>query len=206
MVPVVDTLTGEDVLNPGKEDDLPKPDATAEVWQKLKEWLEQWGQGNRDLIDGKLDQIPGAIEDGINKTLPGAVDQAVNDALPGALDNALADALPATGSALGDQTVNEVMNEPDSLGAVFISKFPFSIPWDLAKAIGLLAAQPVTPHWEIDFFSSVSDVYGGFGGGDTTIVIDLEPFDLLAQICRWMETLIFIYALASGTKQYIWTA
>lgn len=146
----------------------------------------------KDLINTRAE----ALEVGI-----AGVDSKI-DALPGAI----ADALPITGAIAGDQVVADTLAEPDSLGAVFISKFPFCIPWDLAKAINLLAAQPVTPHWEIDFFSGVADVFGGFGGGDTTIVIDLGQFDLLAQICRWTETVIFIYALASGTKRYIWPA
>lgn len=193
VVPIAETLTGEDVLNPGKEEDLPKPDATAEVWQKLKDWLEQWGQENRDLVDGKLDQIPGAV------------DQALNDALPGALDNALSDALPATGSKIGDQTVNEVMTEPDSLGAVLISKFPFSIPWDVAKAISLLAAPPVTPRWEVDFLAPMSDMVGGWQGS-TAIVLDFGEYPIIGITTRWLSTLMFVYALATCTKRYIWTA
>lgn len=113
--------------------------------------------------------------------------------------------MPITGAAVGDQVVGEAMAEPESLGAVFISKFPFSIPWDVAKAIQLLAAPPVTPYWEVDFMQPIAGRVGGFQGS-TTIVIDFGEYPIVGIATRWFSTLMFVYALASGTKKLIWTA
>lgn len=123
----------------------------------------------------------------------------------GEISQAITDALPITGAAVGDQVVGEAMTEPDSLGAVFISKFPFSIPWDVAKAIQLLAAPPVTPYWEVDFMQPIAGRVGGFRGS-TTIVIDFGEYPIVGIATRWTSTLLFVYALAMGTKKLIWTA
>lgn len=133
-----------------------------------------------------------------------------NPAVPGTgvtaadIEKAIANALPITGAIAGDQVVEEAMTEPDSLGAVFISKFPFCIPWDVAKAITLLAVPPTPPKFEFNMYSAMEG-YGGFHC-DTLVVIDFEPLEPAAAIVRWASTLGFVYALAMGTKRLIWTA
>lgn len=123
------------------------------------------------------------------------------DALPGAI----ADALPITGAIAGDQVVADTLAEPDSLGAVFISKFPFCIPWDIVKAIQLLAAPPVTPRWELDFMQPIAGRVGGFQGS-TKLVLDFSEYPIVGVATRWVSTVLFVYALASGTKRLLWTA
>jgi hypothetical protein len=86
-----------------------------------------------------------------------------------------------------------------------VTKFPFSIPWDFARAVGLLAAPPVTPHWEIDFMAPLAHRVGGWAD-DTTITIDLGQFEALAAFCRWVETIVFCAGLAMATKRLLWTA
>ncbi len=140
------------------------------------------------ILDG-LEGIEGKV---------GSLSQDIADAIAGAW--------PITGSLAGDQTVEQVMTEPDSLGAVFISKFPFSIPWDIYKAIKLLAAPPVTPYWEVDIYAPMEGFMGFHAKGSTAFVIDFTRFEFLGQLCRWTSTLFFIYALATATKRYIWTA
>lgn len=124
---------------------------------------------------------------------------------PSQITQAVKDALPVTGSQLGDDVLEETLGEPDTLGGVIITKFPFSIPWDIAKAIELLAAPPKTPRFEFDFFGPMDDLVGGFPG-DTTIVIDFAEYEIVGVATRWLSTVFFIYALASGTKRMLWTS
>ena len=132
-----------------------------------------------------------------------------NPAVPGIsageITGAIEAALPVTGAVAGDAVVGEALAEPDSLGAVFVSKFPFSIPWDVGRAIKLLAAPPVTPRWELDFMAPIAYRVGGFEG-DTTVVLDFSDYEIIGQVTRWVSTLMFVYALATGTKRLIWTA
>ena len=123
----------------------------------------------------------------------------------GEITGAIEAALPVTGAVAGDAVVGEALAEPDSLGAVFTSKFPFSIPWDVGRAIKLLAAPPVTPRWELDFMAPIAYRVGGFKG-DTTVVLDFSDYEIIGQVTRWVSTLMFVYALATGTKRLIWTA
>lgn len=92
-----------------------------------------------------------------------------------------------------------------ALGAALVSRFPFSIPWDIARGVQLLAAPAKAPYWELDLFAPISYRVGGWQG-DTTIVIDFSEFDVIGQLCRWMSTIGFCLLLASGTKRLIWTA
>lgn len=158
-----------------KEDENNKPGAVTAPWDRVLDGI----QG----VANKVGAIPGAVSDALTGTMAGVISKA--DAQQQAVENSLA--------------------EPDDLGAVFISKFPFCIPWDVAKAVGLLAAPPVTPRWEMDFMEPIGQRIGGFQG-DTTVVIDFGEYPILGIATRWFSTLMFVYALASGTKKLIWTA
>ena len=113
--------------------------------------------------------------------------------------------VPGEQTQVGDIALEDIQAQQASLGAVFISKFPFSIPWDFAAAVELLAAPPKTPHWEVDFMAPLEHRVGSWAG-DTTIVIDFSDFEILGQLCRWVTTIMFCAALISGTKRLIWTA
>lgn len=92
-----------------------------------------------------------------------------------------------------------------ALSAALVSRFPFSIPWDVAKGVELLAAPAKAPYWEVDLFEPIAYRVGGWKG-DTTIVIDMSQFEIIGQLSRWTSTIGFCLILASGTKRLIWTA
>lgn len=92
-----------------------------------------------------------------------------------------------------------------ALGAALVSRFPFSIPWDVAKGVQLLAAPAQAPYWEVDLLAPISYRVGGWQG-DTTIVIDMSEFEIIGQLSRWASTIGFCLLLAAGTKRLIWTA
>lgn len=92
-----------------------------------------------------------------------------------------------------------------ALGEALTRRFPFSIPWDIARGITLLAAPAKTPHFEVDFYAPISDLVGGWQGS-TTIVLDFSQFESLGRLSRWTSTIGFCLFLASATKRFIWTA
>lgn len=111
-----------------------------------------------------------------------------------------------------DPTVSE--DTPDiedlglpELGAALITRFPFSIPWDVARAIKLIAAPAEAPYWEVDFLSVIGHRFPR-GLGDTKIVLDFgEPkYEIIGIASRWTSTIGFCLALAAATKRFIWTA
>lgn len=92
-----------------------------------------------------------------------------------------------------------------ALGEALTRRFPFSIPWDIARGITLLAAPAKTPHFEVDFYAPISGRVGGWQG-DTTLVLDFSEFEVLGRLSRWTSTIGFCLFLASATKRFIWTA
>lgn len=133
--------------------------------------------------------------------------------ITGVLDDVLAGELAPTMEAVKEGTENPPVEElPDvgelglsALGEALTSRFPFSIPWDIAKAIRLLAAPEKAPYFEVDFLEPLADDVGGWQGS-TAIVLDFSQYAILGQLSRWTSTIGFCLALASGTKRLIWTA
>lgn len=105
---------------------------------------------------------------------------------------------------VGDVALEDVAAQQESLGAVFVSKFPFCIPWDMYNAVKLLAAPAKTPYWEVDFLAPISSRVGGWRG-NTKVVIDMGEYEIIGQLCRWVSTILFCATLISGTKKLIWT-
>lgn len=110
-----------------------------------------------------------------------------------------------TKTEVGDIALEDIQAQEQALGMVFISKFPFSIPWDVFKAVQLLAAPAEAPYWEVDFLAPMEHRVGAWQG-DTTVVIDMGEYPIIGQVCRWASTFMFVWALMLGTKRLIWTA
>ena len=108
---------------------------------------------------------------------------------------------------VGDATIGQIQTatQDSTLQALLITRFPFSIPWDFYNALKLLAAPPKVPYWEVDFMAPIAHRVGGWKG-DTKIVIDFSEYELLGQLSRWLTTIMFVAALAMGTKKLMWTA
>lgn len=159
--------------------------------------------------------IPGELTEGQDLALDvGAVEgMEIQDILQDILDAILAGDLAASAEAVEaqpEQPPEEDIKDIDglglpALGAALITRFPFSIPWDIAKGIKLLAAPPKAPYFEVDFFAPIADRVGGWQGS-TKIVLDFSQFEILGQLSRWTSTVGFCLMLAGATKRFIWTA
>lgn len=77
---------------------------------------------------------------------------------------------------------------PESITA----KFPFCIPFDIARCLRLFStSQREAPKWECDL---------KYGSSTYHVVIDLEPFNDLANFIRPLEYILFLVGLAIGTR------
>jgi hypothetical protein len=90
--------------------------------------------------------------------------------------------------------------------------FPFSIPFDITRAIGSLRVPPQAPRFEIDFEGTIYDVNVlaaelGLPGGNLpdafVMVLDMEYFDPVAQVIRWTVWLSFFVGLMYATSKVI---
>lgn len=148
-------------------------------------------------------------------TIPGLDTEiaGINELLHAILDKLAANEL-TTSATIAQQPTPEQPDEekPDlsglglpALGAALVTRFPFSIPWDVVKGIKLVAAPAEAPRWEVDFLAPIAGRVGGWKGS-TKVVIDMGQYEIIGQVCRWTSMIGFCLILASGTKKLIWTA
>lgn len=143
-----------------------------------------------------------ALSDTITDTFPATADitAAITDTKIGVKDSV--DALP--GSIANSMVVagtKELTNTKDESSFAFTnplsSRFPFSIPWDIAGCITLLKSDPVEPVWKIPF-----KVENNVVKINEEFVIDLsgEQWQTLVKIIRAFILIIFVASLAAVTR------
>lgn len=82
----------------------------------------------------------------------------------------------------------------DSYAIDLTSFFPFCIPFDLYDFLSLFLAEPEAPHFEFDIdFPYMNEPWH--------LVIDLSPWDGVAQLLRRLELLLFIVGLGMVTRE-----
>ena len=102
---------------------------------------------------------------------------------------------PGEGTDTDKPSVNWPSAGDISLPKLIISKFPFCIPFDVARLIGLLEADPKTPVFHVPL--KVGTIL------DEEIVLDLSQWDNAVRIIRWGELIAFVAGLVLVTRNYI---
>ena len=111
------------------------------------------------------------------------------------LENVAADSLV--------EVAPETMLNDDTLLGLFISKFPWCIPFDLYFAISAFAADPVAPEFEVNLFEGVR--WEGLALSGTEMTLSFEAFEKVAAVTRWSTLIVFCAGLAMITKRMIWS-
>lgn len=86
------------------------------------------------------------------------------------------------------------------VGNLFTTKFPFSIPWDLAKQLSIFNVSPEAPKFVIDspnFFKWGSFHYS------INFTVDLGLFDPVAIALRWIGTIAFDVGCILGLRKFM---
>lgn len=166
----------------------------------------------QELPEGQVIKIDTGIESLSADDQQATADLIMQTAIDGALDPVV--------TVEADPTVTpepEPSPDPDApelpsnlgdLGAALTTRFPFSIPWDIARAIKLIAAPAKAPYWEVDFLAPIAYRLPEGWKGSTKIVLDFgQPeYEIIGIASRWTSTIGFCLALAAATKRFIWTA
>lgn len=81
-------------------------------------------------------------------------------------------------------------------GMDFTRKFPFSIPWDVARQLSVFDVSPKTPVWSFDktFYFNDYPIRMNFD-------LDFSMFDGLAVVVRWILLIMFDIGLALGIRK-----
>ena len=103
--------------------------------------------------------------------------------------------MPCEGTDTDIPCVNWPSAGDISLPKLIISKFPFCIPFDVARLIGLLEADPKTPIFHVPL--KVGTIL------DEEIVLDLSQWDYAVRLIRWGELIVFVAGLVLVTRNYI---
>ena len=176
----------------------------------------QMTDGTMSLVGDTNISIPadGNTSADTNISWGGSIGLTVEQAAQMILDKVAANELSVTVTMANEavenpaasQTIEDV-NELGlpSLGTYFTTRFPFSIPWDVVRAVKLLAAPAEAPYFEVDFLAPLADDVGGWEG-DTTIVLDFGQYPIIGQVTRWASLIGFCILLAVATKKLVWTA
>lgn len=143
---------------------------------------------NRDTnVDTGTDE--GAGEGTITDTETGTLTGSVT------IENVAADSLV--------EVKPESLVDDDTLTGLFVTKFPWCIPFDLYFAISAFAADPVTPEFEIDLFEGVS--WDSLDLSGTEMTLSFEAFERVAAVTRWSTLIVYCAGLAMITKRMIWS-
>ena len=95
-----------------------------------------------------------------------------------------------------DELVNNAITKFKAPVELLITKFPFSIPWDMLIILEFFAEAPDVPYFEIPF---VLESYGI----DYTVVVDLSKFEPLSKLSRILLTILYIIGLMKVTTKII---
>ena len=195
---------------PVPSEDWENPDASASLDPEYEAPIEI-PETKQMVIDAGAGA--GATEDTVynlvfNQIADGTLDPSyeVEDVDPGTEDPD-PEPEPDPGDDPGSGT--EDFPDPESLGLADLgealtTRFPFSIPWDLYRAVKLLVAPAEAPYFEIDFLQPIAYRLPKGWQGSTTIVFDMAEYELIGQVSRWTSTVGFCLALIAGSKRYIW--
>lgn len=86
-----------------------------------------------------------------------------------------------------------------NMGADVSGKFPFSLPGDIGKLFGVLNAEPIRPHFEMDF--DLSKV--GIPGEPIHWDLNVEQWDNGAAVVKTALYIAFLIGLVFITKQFM---
>ena len=70
--------------------------------------------------------------------------------------------------------------------------FPFCLPRDFVRGMQLFSAKPETPHFECEI---KVPAFLNIPAQTWNIVVDLERFEMLARITRWLSFISFSFLL-----------
>lgn len=130
-----------------------------------------------------------------------AVSQAVNNwENPGNIPEPEPEPNPDPDPEPEPQPVPEPVPNDEYLGNFLLpetitTKFPFCIPFDVARCLRLFSTSArEAPRWECDL---------GYGSSTYHVVIDLSMFNDVANFIRPLEYILFLVGLAVGTRALI---
>lgn len=153
-------------------------------------------------IDDSFIAAIALLQEGIADGIATVADSSI--AMPTTDDYAVVTDIPAIAAIVGTVAVAipdvipikfphiEIYKVP----TLITTKFPFSIPWDLTRAITMMSVPAVTPVFIIPFVIERLGI-------NETVEIDFAQFEIIAKITRWFILVLFMIGLILATRGLI---
>lgn len=186
-------VSGNDVSGNGVSGNDAPSDGTSwfqKIYDKLSE-IKRAIIGNT-VVGGLGDLLSTAVDKLVD--LADTVKDSVVSVVPEVTD-AVSDILDGTEETIG-KMVDNVGTNFKPVGDKMKTKFPFSIPWDIAAVVGSLSAAPETPVFEIPIVFERYDI-------DYTLTVDMADFEVISKISRLFLSLTFVLFLTKLTIQVV---
>lgn len=156
------------------------------IYDKLKEI--KWAIVG-DAVTGGLGDLLSVALDKITDLADSVKDTAVS--IVPEIKDMVSDIVDGTEETIG-KMVGNVGTSMRPVGNLMKTKFPFSVPWDIAAVVGSLSAAPETPVFEIPIVFERYDI-------DYTLTIDMTDYEVISKISRLFLSLTFVLFLTKLT-------
>lgn len=146
-----------------------------------------------DAVTGGLGDLLSVALDKITDLADSVKDTAVS--IVPEIKDMVSDVIDGTEETIG-KMVGNVGTSMRPVGDKMKTKFPFSIPWDIAAVVSSMAATPETPVFEIPIVFERYDI-------DYTFTLDMSDFEVISKISRLFLSLTFVLFLTKLTVQVV---
>ncbi len=137
-----------------------------------------------------------------------ATDSSISTAIP--TTDAMLDVVAANPSAILDPSAAAAADIPikpadlpdidSGKPQLWTTKFPFCLPFDIARLITDFSAEPVVPKLSLLLMPANSF---GLQNEEITVEIDFEPYDKIVKILRFFLAAVFVFFLIKITRKLI---
>lgn len=173
------------------------------------------------IIDGTI-SVPDLLQDvGVDTTVQGQVvsDPVTGESVPElATPVDLSSSVPLVVNPTLEVVFPQTYNPPTSRGGDFsfplVNYFPFCMPYDAIRILGLFRASPEAPSISFNinsYFANIVNFANKNIGQDgdlvkvrgDTMTLDLSPFNTVAAICRFMLYVLFLIGVCFGIRNWL---
>lgn len=195
---MVNIKTAEEIIAENTGETADNLGATNDILTTIKNSISYWPEtiANTLLnigtsISGYVDTIGAKITDVYNGVcaIPGAIATTFTDVLTN---------IKTSTTTIADELTGEwqpIDYTPLQMaGSAITTKFPFSLPWDIANGITGMQGDNTAPTWTIQFPTCMNNYQ---------MVINLSMFDSIMPAVRGMELILFTFGLILATRRLL---
>jgi hypothetical protein len=195
---MVNIKTTEEVIADNTGETADNLGATNDILNVIKNSISEWPETISNTLTGIGTSISGYVD-----TIGAKITDVYNGvcAIPGSIATTFTDVLTnikTSTTTIADELTGEW--EPidytplQMAGSAITTKFPFSLPWDIANGITGMQGDNSAPTWTIQFPACMNNYQ---------MVINLSMFDSIMPAVRGMELILFTFGLVIATRRLL---